>query len=73
MIEKLPSLSRRAAHQESLAADYDLGAWRFGGALLAVGARPDGSATSWCGVLDMMGLTAAAPVATVTEGSDFPR
>ena len=35
--------------------------------------RPDGSATSWCGVLDMMGLTAAAPVATVTEGSDFPR
>ena len=38
-------LSRRAAHQESLAADYDLGAWRFGGALLAVGARPDGSVT----------------------------
>jgi len=38
-------LSRRAAHQESLSADYDLGAWRFGGALLAVGARPDGSAT----------------------------
>lgn len=38
-------LSRRAAHQESLAADYDLGAWRFGAALLAVGARPDGSAT----------------------------
>ena len=38
-------LSRRAAHQESLAADYDLGAWRFGGALLAVGSRPDGSAT----------------------------
>ncbi|MES3013668.1 MAG: TonB-dependent receptor [Pseudomonadota bacterium] len=38
-------LSRRAAHQESLAADYDLGAWRFGGALLVVGARPDGSAT----------------------------
>ena len=38
-------LSRRAAHQESLALDYDLGAWRFGGALLAVGARPDGSVT----------------------------
>lgn len=38
-------LSRRAAHQESLAADYDLGAWRFGGALLAVGARPEGTAT----------------------------
>lgn len=34
-------LQRRAAHQESLGADYDLGAWSFGGALLAVGARPD--------------------------------
>ncbi len=38
-------LSRRAAHQESLAADYDLGAWRIGAALFAVGARPDGTAT----------------------------
>ncbi|MEP7103059.1 MAG: TonB-dependent receptor [Burkholderiales bacterium] len=38
-------LSRRAAHQESLAADYGLGAWTFGGALLAVGARPDGAVT----------------------------
>lgn len=38
-------LTRRAAHQESLAVDYDLGAWRFGGALVAVGARPEGSAT----------------------------
>jgi vitamin B12 transporter len=38
-------LTRRAAHQESLAADYDLGAWNVGGALLAVGARPDGTAT----------------------------
>lgn len=38
-------LARRAAHQESLAADYELGAWRFGAALLAVGARPDGGAT----------------------------
>lgn len=36
-------LTRRAAHQASLAADYDLGAWRFGAALLAVGARPDGA------------------------------
>ena len=35
-------LARRAAHQESLSADYDLGAWSFGGALLAVGKRPDG-------------------------------
>jgi vitamin B12 transporter len=38
-------LARRAAHQESLTAAYDLGAWRFGAALLAVGARPEGSAT----------------------------
>ncbi|HEY9067304.1 MAG TPA: TonB-dependent receptor [Burkholderiaceae bacterium] len=35
-------LPRRAARQASLAADYDLGAWNFGAALLAVGARPDG-------------------------------
>ncbi|MES2993721.1 MAG: TonB-dependent receptor [Pseudomonadota bacterium] len=38
-------LARRAAHQESLTAAYDLGAWRFGAALLRVGARPEGSAT----------------------------
>jgi vitamin B12 transporter len=38
-------LVRRAAHQESLSADYDVGAWTFGAALLAVGARPDGTAT----------------------------
>jgi vitamin B12 transporter len=37
-------LARRAAHQESLTAAYDLGAWRFGAALLAVGARPEGTA-----------------------------
>ena len=36
-------LNRRAAHQESLSADYDLGTWSFGAALLAVGARPDGN------------------------------
>ena len=35
-------LTRRAAHQENLSADYDLGAWSFGAAVLAVGARPDG-------------------------------
>lgn len=38
-------LTRRAAHQASLAADYDVGAWRFGGVLLAVGARPEGTVT----------------------------
>jgi len=38
-------LTRRAAHQESLAADYGVGAWNAGAALLAVGARPDGTVT----------------------------
>ena len=38
-------LVRRAAHQESLLADYDMGVWSFGAALLAVGARPDGTVT----------------------------
>ena len=36
-------LNRRSAHQESLSADYDLGPYSFGAALLAVGSRPDGS------------------------------
>jgi vitamin B12 transporter len=35
-------LTRRAAHQESLAGDYRLGDWTVGAALLRVGARPDG-------------------------------
>ena len=34
-------LARRAAHQESLSADYDLGAWSVGAAVLSVGSRPD--------------------------------
>ncbi len=38
-------LARRAAHQESLAVDYDAGAWSAGAAVLAVGARPEGTAT----------------------------
>lgn len=36
-------LTRRASHQESLSADYALGAWSFGAALLSVGQRPDGN------------------------------
>lgn len=36
-------LSRRAAHQESLSADYDMGPYSIGAAVLAVGARPDGN------------------------------
>ena len=35
-------LARRAAHQESLSADYTFGAWSVGAELLAVGSRPDG-------------------------------
>ena len=35
-------LARRAAHQESLAADWRLGDWTLGAAVLRVGARPDG-------------------------------
>jgi vitamin B12 transporter len=35
-------LTRRAAHQESLAGDYRLGDWTVGAAALRVGARPDG-------------------------------
>ncbi|HEY4082922.1 MAG TPA: TonB-dependent receptor [Burkholderiaceae bacterium] len=37
-------LARRAAHQESLMADYDAGNWTVGASLVDVGARPDGSA-----------------------------
>lgn len=35
-------LARRAAHQETLAADYAVGDWSIGGSLLDVGSRPDG-------------------------------
>ncbi len=35
-------LIRRAAHQESVSADYDTGIWRAGATLISVGARPDG-------------------------------
>jgi vitamin B12 transporter len=38
-------LPRRAAHQENLRVEYDAGSWSLGGALLAVGARPDGGTT----------------------------
>ena len=36
-------LNRRAAHQESVSADYSAGAWNFGASLLGVSSRPDGS------------------------------
>ncbi len=35
-------LARRAAHQETLAVDYATELWSIGGAILDVGARPDG-------------------------------
>ena len=35
-------LNRRAAQQETLAADYTSGAWNFSASLLNVGSRPDG-------------------------------
>ena len=38
-------LNRRAAHQESLSADYDAGAWSAGASLTDIGARPDGTVT----------------------------
>lgn len=38
-------LARRAAHQESLSADYDAGAWTAGASVTDVGARPDGGKT----------------------------
>jgi vitamin B12 transporter len=37
--ERLP---RRADHQETVAANYEFGAWTLGASLLDVGARPDG-------------------------------
>ena len=38
-------LPLRADHQGSLTADYQIGAWNLGAALLAVGSRPDGPVT----------------------------
>jgi len=35
-------LNRRAAHQETLGADWNGGAWNVGGSVLRLGARPDG-------------------------------
>ena len=47
-------LARRAAHQESVGADYAAGAWRFGAAAMFVGSRPDnGVVLGGYGVLDL--------------------
>ena len=47
-------LARRAAHQESLGADYASGAWRAGASAFFVGARPDGGIVlGGYGVLDL--------------------
>jgi vitamin B12 transporter len=55
-------LSRRAAHQESLTADYATGAWTFGASLLAVGSRPDaGVVLSGYETLDLRTTWRVAP------------
>ncbi len=46
-------LARRAAHQETLAADYAIGAWSIGGSLLDVGSRPDGVVLGGYALLDL--------------------
>lgn len=47
-------LPRRAAHQESVAADYASGMWRFGASAFFVGSRPDaGVVLGGYGVLDL--------------------
>ncbi len=47
-------LVRRAAHQESVVADYDAGPWRLGAAFLFIGSRPDGDAVlGGYGTLDL--------------------
>jgi vitamin B12 transporter len=47
-------LQRRAAHQESIAADYATGAWRLGAAMLFVGSRPDsGVVLGGYGIVDL--------------------
>ncbi|MEO8309681.1 MAG: TonB-dependent receptor [Caldimonas sp.] len=53
-IESGERLPRRAAHQESLRADYLAGAWRFGASALFVGSRPDnGVVLGGYGILDL--------------------
>jgi vitamin B12 transporter len=46
-------LARRAAHQETLSADYTTGAWSIGGSLLDVGSRPDGVVLGGYALLDL--------------------
>ncbi|UXH80733.1 TonB-dependent receptor domain-containing protein [Roseateles amylovorans] len=46
-------LIRRAAHQESISADYDTGVWSAGASLTDVGARPDGVTLGAYAVLDL--------------------
>lgn len=46
-------LARRAAHQESLSADYDTGVWSVGSSLVFVGSRPDAGRLGGYGTLDL--------------------
>jgi len=46
-------LPRRAAHQESVSADYEFGVWSVGASLQDIGARPDGINLGAYAVLDL--------------------
>ena len=55
-------LVRRAAHQETLALDWNRGAWSIGAAALVVGSRPDGGVVlGGYGTLDLRAAWRLAP------------
>ena len=55
-------LTRRAAHQESVAVDHESGAWRIGASALFVGARPDnGVVLGGYGIVDLRVAWGAQP------------
>ena len=55
-------LARRAAHQETVAGDYDIGAWTMGASLLDVGSRPDsGEVLGGYALLDLRATWRFAP------------
>ncbi|MCE9658335.1 MAG: TonB-dependent receptor [Burkholderiales bacterium] len=55
-------LARRAAHQETVTADYGFGAWTVGGSVVSVGSRPDGGVVlGGYGVVDLRSTWRFAP------------
>jgi vitamin B12 transporter len=54
-------LPRRAAHQETLEATYDIGSWTAGASLLDVGSRPDGGDLGGYATLDLRATWRFAP------------